>query len=230
MATRLRSASVDLSLLSDQVYELFKSEILAGSLRSGERVTVSGLAARIGLSPTPVRDALRRLSTDGLVDVLPRRGTIVAAFDARSIGEIFHIRRIIECAAADELPSAPEAILIQMFDLAKAMEALRTEEIFSDYDAFSSLDTDFHRCITKVLENRRLSQFYETLRWPIMVVRALSRSPFQRAQATVAEHEDIAQAFRLRDVPRAKEAIIKHLRNAEADLLQRRSGDARGGS
>src|SRR5215472_17363328 len=122
---RSARSPLDISPLSDQLYELLKSEILTGSLRSKERVTVGGLAARFGLSPTPVRDALRRLGTDGLVDVSPRRGTTVATFDGKSVREIFHIRRIIECASADAVPHAPEALLTRIQNLAAAMEDLQ---------------------------------------------------------------------------------------------------------
>lgn len=220
---------MDISPLSDQLYELLKSEILTGSLRSREKVTVGGLAARFGLSPTPVRDALRRLGTDGLVEVSPRRGTTVATFDRKSVREIFHIRRIIECASADAVPHAPEALLTRIRNIATAMEDLQTGESFADYTAFISLDAEFHRCMVELLGNRRLSQFYETLRWPILVVRGLSQSPFQRADATVAEHRRIADAFRRRDVEPAKDAILDHLRNAEADLVRRIPDDARAG-
>lgn len=227
--TGIQTASVDLSLLSDQVYELLRSEILTGHLRPKERVTVSGLAARFGLSPTPVRDALRRLNADGLVEVRPRRGTSVAAFDGRSVREIFQVRRIVECAAADELPRASGVSLSRLQDLVDAMERLRTGDTFADYAAFISLDAEFHRGIVALLENRRLGQFYEALRWPILVVRGLSQSPFQRAGATVSEHRRIAAALQHRDVERAKQAVLDHLRNAETDLLGRIESDASGG-
>ena len=225
MLTGARSRSVDRNLLGDQVYELLKSEILTGDLRPRERVTVAGLAIRFGLSPTPVRDALRRLSTDGLVKLLPRRGTVVTAFDQKSVREVFQIRRIIECAAVEAVPRAPRATLSRMRELVLAMEDLRAGETFADYPAFIVLDAEFHRCMIELLDSSRLVQFYETLRWPILVIRGLSQSPFQRANATVAEHRRIADACRRRDVQSARGAVLDHLRNAEADLIRRVPGE-----
>ncbi len=212
---------LSVSQLNEQVYDLLKAEIIKGSLRPRQRITAAGLAARLGVSATPVRDALQRLSADGLVEVSPRRGTSVSEFSARNVRETFQARRIVECAAVAEASHAAQSIAERLAGLLEAEAVLRRGDSFADYGAHVRLDADFHRCIVGMLQCRPLSEFHERLRWPEQVLRGLSQSSYHRAEATVAEHRAICAAIAERDVGRAREAVLAHLRNAEADLLRR---------
>lgn len=217
----LSMSPLDFNQLNEQVYNLLKAEIVKGNLSPGQRLTVSAVANRLGVSPTPVRDALRRLSTDGLAEMIPRRGTFVSEFSKRSVREIFQIRSIIECASVERLAKASEEIIQHMEDIVERMDSLREGENFPDYASYIALDKEFHQSIVGLLENQRLNELYERLRWPIQVVRGLSYSDYQRAKVTVAEHAAIVQAFQGKNVSKAKAAILDHLNNAEADLLSR---------
>jgi DNA-binding GntR family transcriptional regulator len=217
----LSAMSLNLTQLNDQVYELLKREILRGNLISGQRLSVEELAARLGVSPTPIRDALRNLSLEGLVQVSPRRGTFVAEFNQTNVREIFQIRRIIECAAANAPGPALAAAARTMRAVVTAMSALVEGERFSDYPRFNALDVELHNTIVSLLQNRRLSDFYEKLRWPVQVVFGLAQSSYQRAGQTQAEHLAIVEAFEANDAAQARQAIAAHLVNAEEDLVRR---------
>ncbi|MCC7355836.1 MAG: GntR family transcriptional regulator [Anaerolineae bacterium] len=217
----LTADRLNLDQLNDQVYELLRVEILAGNLTSGQSLTATALASRLGISPTPVRDALRRLSTDGRVEVIPRRGTFVAEFTRQKVKEVFQIRCIVECAAVETLAETREDALQQIAEIVHSIDALREGEIFPEYAEFISLDQELHRRIVGLLGNEQLNEFYERLRWPEYVVRGLSQSSYQRAGGTLAEHAAILKALQERDVAQAKTAILTHLNNAEADLLRR---------
>jgi DNA-binding GntR family transcriptional regulator len=221
----LAATVLNVSQLNEQVYEILKAEILRGSLFSGQRLSVEDLSARMGVSPTPIRDALRSLSSEGLVQVSPRRGTFVAEFSRADVREIFQCRRLIECAALDNLPQAPESTLRAMRDTATEMAALVQGDRFTDYPRFIQLDAQLHNTIVGLLQNRRLSDFYEKLRWPVQVVLSLSQSSYQRAGPTLAEHLAVVQAFERRDVGLARQALADHLQTAEADLLRRMPPD-----
>jgi DNA-binding GntR family transcriptional regulator len=215
-----RVGPLKLTQLNEQVYEVLREEIVGGKLSPGERLSLSGLAEELGVSVTPVRDALRRLSLDGLVEIQPRRGTFVSEFSTHRIREIFLSRRIIECAAAERAADIPDQAALELSESVDEIESLREEERFRDYERYIALDARFHRCIVGLLGSSLISDFYEQLRWPTQVVRGLSYSEYQRAQETVSEHAAIAQAFRRRDVAEAKAAILNHLTNAETDLLR----------
>ncbi len=217
----LSTLSLNFSQLNEQVYDLLKGEIIKGNLSPGQRLSISDLANHLGVSVTPVRDALRRLSADGLVEIIPRRGTFVSEFNRRSVQEIFQSRRIIECASAKRLTEASDGLIHRMEKIMDEIQSLREGERFLDYARYITLDAEFHQCIVGLLGNQRISEFHKSLRWPVQVVRGLSYSNYQRAKDTVAEHAAILEAFKEKDVSKAKAAILDHLNNAEADLLCR---------
>ncbi len=210
-----------LSQLNEQAYGRLKAEIMTGTLRPGQRLSASALAKRLGVSATPVREALQRLSNDGLVEVSPRRGTSVAEFTPQHVHETFHTRRIIEGAAVADLSQVPEETLERMEALVEQSEALREGDTFRDHQANIALDAEFHQRIVGLLKSRQLEDFFRKLRWPEQVLRGLSRSEYFRAQATVAEHAAICRALRQKDAVAARAAITDHLDRSEADLLAR---------
>jgi DNA-binding GntR family transcriptional regulator len=217
----LSTVALEVSQLNEQVYDVLRKEILKGNLRPGQRLSIKALAGHLGVSATPVRDAVRRLEGDGLVDIIPRRGTVVSEFKRSNVRQAFQIRHIIESAAAERATEASEDDIQHMQEMVDEISLLRENERFREYTRYIDLDAEFHRCIVGLLENQRISTFYERLRWPIQVIRGLSYSEYQRARQTVAEHAAIARAFQEKDASKARAAIRDHLNNAEADLLRR---------
>ena len=207
--------------LGDQVYDLLKAKILSGEFASGQRLSPQELSKRLQVSVTPIRDALRRLEADGLVEVLPRRGTFVSRFTAQDVREVFESRRIIEQAAAEKLPTASETVIQRMSALLEAMAALIDGEIVSDYPRYLKLDEEFHNCILEILQNQRLTEFYHSLRAYTYVARALFPVADRRLPQTHEEHCEILEAFQQRNVARAKQVIATHLDNAMTDILHR---------
>ncbi len=211
----LPASTLNLDHLNDQVYELLREQIINGKLAPGQRLSPVALAEHLGVSVTPVRDAVRRLSGDGLVAIYARRGTFVSKPDKRSIQEIFQARRIVECAAADRVLEASDGLIRPMDRLLGEMQ---TQD---DAARFSSYDGEFHMCIVSLLENRRISAFYQGLRWCAQIGHAMSVAGYERAEQTMAEHATILQALKQKDASKAKTAILRHLNEVEADLLSR---------
>lgn len=207
--------------LGDQVYELLKNTVLRGDFSPGQRLSPQELSERFQLSVTPVRDALRRLEADGLVQVSPRRGTFVAQFSAGEVKEVFESRIVIEAAAAEKLPTAPITILQRMSKLVDNMETLIDGENVLDYSHYLKLDEEFHDCIVAIMRNNRLSEFHHSLRAYTFVARALVPSVDRRMPQTHLEHRQILEAFQLRDVVKAKLAITTHLDNGMNDILRK---------
>jgi len=219
----LNPLSLNLVQLNDQVYSLLKEEIFRGNLPPGQRLSPGALAKRLGISVTPVRDALQRLSSDGLVEIQPRRGTFVTQFSEKSLREIYECRRIIECAAADKLVAAPATTLDELDGLVAEMRARADQANFANYSTPAALDARFHELIVGLLDNDRLIEFYRALRWTMQISRGLvaMSADYARAQRTAEQHASIAHAFRRQDVAGAKAALIDHLESAQDDLLQR---------
>lgn len=207
--------------LGDQVYQLLKTAVLNGDFAPGEKLSPPDLSRRLRVSVTPIRDSLRRLEAEGLIQVIPRRGTFVFRFTAQDVKEVFESRRLIEQTAAEKLPTAPDAILQRMAALVEAMADLTDGENARDYPRYLELDKDFHNSIVAILENRRLSEFYHSLRAYTYVARALVPAAERRISQTHAEHCEILVAFQQRDVARAKQAIATHLERGMADILHK---------
>jgi DNA-binding GntR family transcriptional regulator len=207
--------------LSEQVYERLKDAIIDGVFTPGERLSVQDLAEHFQISSTPVRDALKLLEMDKLVEVVPRKGTYVSRFERVAIQETYQIRRIIECACVEEVANAPVEIIRQLVEVAQEMVDLQKGEKFQDYSRYIKLDIRFHSLLVGLLRNERLSELYQTLHWPGQLVRGLSHASYQRATETAREHRAIAQAVAERQVDKARQAISEHLYRAEQDLLAR---------
>jgi DNA-binding GntR family transcriptional regulator len=217
---KLSISSLNLSQLNEQVYDLLKEQILKGVFRPGQRLSTNAIAKHLGVSVTPVRDALQRLDIDGLVTVLSRRGTFVAEFTREVVQESFQSRRIIECAGAEELAKMPDQVIQRMEEIVDIEDSLRDGTRFTDFGTHTTLDIEFHQHIVDLLGNRRIAKFYEELYGPIQVTRELYYPNSVRAEETVVEHRAIVKAMKERDVGKLKRAILDHLDNVEVDLIR----------
>lgn len=206
--------------LSEQIFERLRDAILDGALSPGQRLSAQELAAHFGVSTTPIRDALKRLEGDALVEIVPRRGTFVTQFSEEAVCETFQIREIVECAAADCMGEVTAEFMQGLEGIVDRMDALRDGGVYRDYPEYIKLDAQFHCSIMSLLMNKRLMETYQGLRWPAQVVRGLSRADYQRAGEGLAEHRAIAQAFAARDTVAAKRALLDHLRYARQDMLR----------
>lgn len=215
-----RVARIDRDGLSERVYTNLKGAVMEGKFAPGERLSPEELAKHFEVSITPVRDALKRLESDALVEVVPRQGVFVSQFSREAIQEIFDIRQLIEQACVERLHEISDATLQQLTEIMQQMEALNDGEKFRDYPRFIELDTQFHTFLVTMRGNRRLMELYEELQWPIQVVRGLSHANYHRADDTMAEHWAIINALIQRNVIEAQAKIAAHLHNATADLLR----------
>jgi DNA-binding GntR family transcriptional regulator len=163
----LSALSVEVGQLNVRVYEALRAEIIKGTLAPGQRLAIRTLADHLQVSATPVRDAVRRLEGDGLVDIIPRRGTFVSDFTRKHVQEIFQIRCIIESAAVERVTEASEDIIQRMQEIVDEISFLRENERFRKYRRYIDLDAEFHCCIVGLLENQQISKFYEQLRWTV---------------------------------------------------------------
>ena len=197
--------------LSDQVFEHLESNILSGAYQRGQIITELQLCSELGVSRTPIREALRRLFQEHLIEDTPK-GTMVLGItpkDFRDMSEIrlrieeLAVRGFVKCADSDGLKALNEAVDFQEFYLARG-----------DVDQLKSLDGRFHDIIychcgsmilrdTLVPLHRKIQQYR----------RASLRSP-ERALTAVREHKEILQAIVARDTALAVSRMNQHIRNA----------------
>jgi len=148
-----------LQLISEDIYTLLRQKILACELAPGGRLEVYQIARQMGVSYTPVKDALRRLLAEGLISIRPRKGTFVSQIHPESIRESFELREAIELKACELLAGRLNAI---------RLKALRTvnEQIgrpTNSLDDHIRLDGRFHQLLVTYADNRRMTEVYSHL-------------------------------------------------------------------
>ena len=197
--------------LADQVFEHLEINILSGKYSKGETLTESKLSVELGVSRTPIREALRRLEQEHLIEEAPK-GVVVVGITEKDLDDIFAIRLKLEGHVAamaaknhteDELAIVREALEFQEFYLDK-----------NDPDRIKSMDSRFHETIYKMSGSTIFYDVLEPLHKKILKYRKASVSNTSRAEASVAEHRAIYEALVARDSELASKRIVEHLNNA----------------
>ena len=204
--------------LADQVFEHLENDILSGKYSRGESLTESKLSAELGVSRTPIREALRRLEQEHLIEESPK-GMVVVGISEKDLEDIFMIRSALEGKAAalaaknhtdEQLATIREALEFQEFYLEK-----------QDPDRIKSMDSLFHETIFKMSGSSTFYDVLVPLHKKILKYRRASVSNTSRAAASVAEHRAIYEAIAKRDSNLAEELIIEHLNNAYNHMVKK---------
>lgn len=212
----------------DAVYEVLRQAIVTYSLKPGERMNIDELAQKLGVSLTPVRSAIQKLSTEGLVEIRSRSGTFVASLTAQDVEETFRIRCALECLGARDGLGNLAGRVVRMKELLEAMR--KPVRNARGQTAHELANSEFHQIIVRSAENRRLIDMYEALNAHIKIARVHgSESNWAtRLSREQSEHEAIVAAIENRDadglsaalqahIYRAKDALVATLRRLEED-------------
>lgn len=198
--------------LRSLAYDAIKAEILTGGLAPGSPISEAERAAALGISRTPVREALQSLAVEGLVDVFPKRGTFVARLSARDVRECFELREAIETACARLAAERRTDDDLRQMRIALGDEPPRDGE--GEYDRAA----DFHRVIVQVSQNRYLEQAFEDSASRIdLASRLAARVGPQRSSE--ANHHAVYEAIARGDGVAAEDAMRRHLRGHAEALL-----------
>jgi len=204
--------------LREIVFETLREAIIRGDLAPGERLMEMQLAEEMGVSRTPVREAIRKLELEGFVAMVPRKGAYVADYTIKDITDVFEIRAALESLAAG---LACERITEQELDELQVLVVKVGETIKEhDIDAIVQIDTEFHDRIYRASRNSRLEQMISNLREQIQRFRATSLSSPGRLKDTLQEHKAIVDAIAMRDVALAQKLAREHVENAEDIFLE----------
>lgn len=206
---------------SDSVYEAVRHAILSRAFSPGQRLNVQDLAAQLGVSPTPVKDALTRLEAEALIEIRPRSGTFVTALSPEDVAETFEIRCALECLAAEKaIGHATANDIDQLRALAHAIADLTDEDVARLQHEARNID--FHKRIVTLSGNRRLVQIYEGLDAHIQIAR-IHRGHDDWRRRLVSERQEhlaIVDALADRDAGRVAEALRHHIMRAANSLVR----------
>ena len=204
--------------LGQQTLDAIRRAIITGELPAGEPLRDRQLAEALGVSRTPVREALHRLEAAGLVQPRGRAGWEVAAFTEQDIHELFQVRRLIEPLGLDELAKTPDHPAVA-----------RLSSFFDDYShpvepavfpSYFRRDNDFHLLIVQCTGNSRLQRFYAVLEKQIDRGRHFLSPAQGRADETLDEHMAVTRAVADGDFEGARNALLRHLDTGEELMIE----------
>lgn len=205
--------------LREEAVEVLRAAILGGELSPGSIHSAASLAEQLGVSPTPVREAMLELATSGLVEVLPNRGFRVTTVDDQDLDEICQLRLMIEIPALTLV--VERATDAGLDELEHPLRALETAARQRDLPAFLVADRDFHLSLLELSENRRLVEIIAGLRDQTRIVGLRSLAEHDALRASAAEHRPILDALRARDVAQAQRLLAVHLEHTRRDWAGR---------
>lgn len=199
---------------SDRAYATLLDEIQSGDLRPGTVLGEVEQSSRLGVSRTPLREALSRLTADGLVAQASPRVTVVTDIDAGDIRALFELRRALEETAARAGASRGDR------DVFRALaDEFAATDAAADPDAYYALIARFDHALDAAVANEYLTAALKNVRTHLVRVRRLARDNPDRLAASVAEHRVIASAIATGDAELAAHATHVHLHNALRSIL-----------
>ncbi|WP_433075324.1 GntR family transcriptional regulator [Dactylosporangium sp. CA-052675] len=183
-------------------------EILGGGTEPGERLVEEQLTRRFGISRAPLREALRLLAQQGLVEHLPRRGVRVAILSDTDIQELYAVRDVLERHAVRSTPPGAD-----LAGVTAAMKAMRAADARADHFEVATAHREFHVAVVALAGNRQLTLTYESILVKIQLYMALNlRREATRARPHdgVHRHERLHEAVRTHDAAAVLEALAEH--------------------
>lgn len=210
--------------LRDLVAETLRQAIKDGKLKSGARLMEIQLAEELGVSRTPIREAIRELEAEGFVVMIPRRGTYVADISLKDIAQVFEIRTALEELAAGL--AAERITEAELEELERILLEIR--DYIDDHDMQKIIEADvrFHQVLYEASRNTRLEDIIHNLREQVLRFRSVSLNYPGRLESTWQEHRDLVEAIAEHNPQKAMKIAVRHMTNSERALLQGMEEDA----
>jgi DNA-binding GntR family transcriptional regulator len=204
--------------LRDVVFNTLRQEILTGKLKPGERLMEIHLANKLGVSRTPIREAIRKLELEGLVIMIPRRGAEVAQITFKSLEDVMEVRRALDVLAIE---LACDRMLDEDLDrLGKACENFNVAVATKDTRKIAEADVEFHDIIVQSTGNARLIQLVNNLSEQMYRYRFEYLKDETTHDALKHEHLEMYHSIGKKDKETAAKTVIKHIDNQERAIIK----------
>ena len=204
--------------LRDVVFNTLRQAILKGELKPGERLMEIALAQKLGVSRTPIREAMRKLELEGLVVMIPRRGAQVANITEKDLNDVLEVRIALENMATEKACTRmTEEEMGKLWLAAKEFERMISD---GNLVRLAEADVAFHEIIYRASDNKRLNQVLNNLREQMYRYRVEYLKEEETRNLLVIEHEELTRAIRARDVAKAQEISFQHLENQRKAIIK----------
>lgn len=204
--------------LRDVVFKTLRQAILKGDMEPGERLMEITLANKLGVSRTPIREAIRKLELEGLVHMVPRKGAVVASISEKDMRDVLEVRVTLEELVVKLAIQNMEESDIDL--LKRTARNFESAVIARDIVDIVEADVMFHDVIYNKTNNGRLIQIINNLREQMYRYRLEYVKDARTHSILISEHQDIIAALEKRDVDEAKNAVRQHIVNQEKGIVR----------
>ncbi|MGA2550621.1 MAG: GntR family transcriptional regulator [Burkholderiaceae bacterium] len=205
--------------LADQAYERIKAEIFDFELVPGDRFSEAELAQRLGMSRTPVREALSRLQREGYLEVHFKSGWSVKPFDFEQFEHLYDLRMVLETTAIRRLCEGAETlILAEPIEELKRIWLVPKEGRESEGSKVARLDENFHAALVEAAGNPEIARVHRAVTERIRIIRRLDFTQAARIDSTYDEHAQILRVVLARRAPQAELLLRSHIEQSKAEV------------
>jgi len=207
----MKELSIDNTPLCEKIAETIREYILKGVLKPGDRLTEPKLSEMLGISRTPIREALRILETEGFVEIFPRRGAVVSEITDKDVDDIFALKVKLESLAAKlAVKNLTDEDIKRLKEINDKMEKSAKARNVSN---LIKLNAEFHNVFITKSKNSRLEKFLLSLLRQFKRATAYSFTEAGRIYQVLEEHVQIVEAFEERDAEKVEKLVEKHIKN-----------------
>lgn len=219
MAGKLAKINLnDYKPLREVIFNTLREAIIVGELKPGERLMEVQLADKMGVSRTPVREAIRKLELEGLVNMLPRKGAHVADLSAKDIMDVLEVRSTLDGLATT---LAASRITEEELKELKHVQAQFVNYVEKDnLQGSIKKDVEFHELIYRASRNEKLIQIANNLREQVQRFRVIYLKDFSNTREIIREHSEIVEAISRKDVDTAQKVAQRHIKNQEEAIVK----------
>lgn len=203
---------------ADEVYEQLKRDVAGFQLVPGDRFTENELCERLGVSRTPVRQALFRLQQEGFVEVLFRSGWRVLPFDFEQFEQLYDLRMVLETTAVHRLCGGDQRVDGELLAELAAIWLVPPEERSSDAERVSQWDEQFHCALVAAAGNAEMAKVHRDVTDRIRIIRRLDFTKQPRIAATYEEHAKILRAIQRKRGDQAALLLRAHIATSQAEV------------
>lgn len=200
----------------ESVYQAIRAAIESGELKPGQRVMEVEIGEALGVSRTPVREALRRLEAEGILEVEPRIGLVVASLSRQAVMELYEMRELLEATAAALCATHATA-----FEVAELRELVSRERRLKEPEELTRHNRLFHEAIYRGAHNRYLTKSLNALNDSMWLLGPSQMRDPQRARTALEEHTELLAAIEQRDPDAAEAAMRAHVESAKKERVKR---------
>lgn len=207
--------------LRAQIVDSLKEAIATGRLKPGEKISETKLSEDLGISRTPLREAIQTLEAEGFLKVIPRKGAVVSDFSRKDIEDIYDIKATLEGLAARLATEDLTKAKIQKLENINGQLKALTLKGESSVGRFFKLHNEFHDIFLQAGNNDRLYQLNCHLMDPFKRFRLSSLAMPGRFEESVKAHDEIIEAFKAKDAKKAESLVIKNVLEGKKALIDK---------